>query len=347
MHRSLLLAALLGAFTFPAMAEPPLLVEVIEAQASPTVRERTLIGVVEAENSYPASFRTGGMITDILVDVGDHVATGSEIARLEDTTNRAQLDADQATLAAAQSRLRQAQQSRDRTEASLERGTATQADYDLAVENFLTAQSAHRQAETQLAKAQQALDDTVLRAVEDLIVTDRNVDAGEIVGAGTTVVELATDNQLNVVFYVPDFANLDQVVGLPITVEPIDGGARQTAVISEISPVVSLAGTVELKANLPHGADLSIGSLVEGRVDLEVAPSISLPATSLVASANGPSVWIIDPATSTVSLRQITISGYREGEIDISDGIHAGDLVVGSGSHVLYDGREIRMEAAQ
>ena len=337
----LFLTALAG----PALAEPPLLVEIVTAEQSSPTRDYTLVGIVEAQNSYPASFRSGGLITDIFADVGDHVAAGAEIARLDATTAQAQRDAAQATLEAVAARLKQAEQSRDRVEASLSRGTATQADLDEAVQSFLSAQSSYRQAQTQLDKAQQGLDDTTLHAIEDVIVTERNAEPGEIVGAGASVLELATDGRLDAKFYVPDIGNLNSVIGLPVAITPIDGGETIIAFVAEVSPVVSVAGTVEMTAHLPNDTDLPLGGLVEARVTLDSDPVITLPADALFVTANGPAVWVVDPATMTVSPRAITVASYREAEIAISGGITAGEQIVGAGSQVLYAGREVYTEA--
>ena len=337
----------LTALACPALAEPPLLVEIVTAEQSSPTRDYTLVGIVEAQNSYPASFRSGGLITDIFADVGDHVAAGAEIARLDATTAQAQRDAAQATLEAVAARLKQAEQSRDRVEASLSRGTATQADLDEAVQSFLSAQSSYRQAQTQLDKAQQGLNDTTLHAIEDVIVTERNAEPGEIVGAGASILELATDGRLDAKFYVPDIGNLNSVIGLPVAITPIDGGETIIAFVAEVSPVVSVAGTVEMTAHLPNDTDLPLGGLVEARVTLDSDPVITLPADALFVTANGPAVWVIDPATMTVSPRAITIASYREAEIAISGGITAGEQIVGAGSQVLYAGREVYTEAQQ
>ncbi|OUD10318.1 hypothetical protein BVC71_02055 [Marivivens niveibacter] len=338
-----LIAATCALFTLPiaAFSDQPVLVEIVEVQKSAQTIERSLVGTVQAQDDYPVSFRTGGMIAEIAAEIGDHLEQGDLIARLENVTAMAQRDAATANLEAALAQRTQAETTRDRTQGSLDRGTATQSDLDRAQQAFIAAQSAYRQAETELSKAQQAVDDTEIRADEAVIVIDRFANAGEIVGAGTTVAELASDSRLEVQIDVPDTAGLDQLSQLPVTIIPIDGGSEITARISEISPVVSSAGTVSVTALLPDNTDIAIGTLVRIQVTFPSTGDFIVPAEALALSAGNPAVWVVDPNTNAVSARQVSISRYDETSIYISDGLVAGDLIVGRGAHTLFDGRII------
>ena len=344
-----LVAAVCALSTLPiaAFADQPIQVERVAVQRSAHTIERSLVGTVQAQENYPVSFRTGGMITEVAAEIGDHLQQGDLIARLENITALAQRDAAAASLDAARAQLTQAETTRDRTQGSLDRGTATQSDLDRAYQAFIAAQSAFRQAETQLSKAQQAVDDTELRADEAVIVVDRFAHTGEIVGAGTAIAELASETRLEIQIDVPDTAGLDDLSYLPVTVIPIDGGAEIAAQVSEISPVVSSAGTVSVTALLPDNTDIAIGTLVRIQVTLPGSGDFIVPAEALTLSAGAPAVWVVDPVTNAVSARQVTISRYDETSVYISGGLTEGDLIVGRGAHSLFDGRIIATGAAK
>ena len=345
MFRLVATVCALSILPIAAFPDQPILVEMVKVQRSASTIERSLVGTVQAQENYPVSFRTGGMITEVAAEIGDRLEQGDLIARLENITALAQRDAAAASLEAALAQLTQAETTRDRTQGSLDRGTATQSDLDRAHQAFIAAQSAYRQAETQLSKAQQSVDDTELRADEAVIVIDRFANAGEIVGAGTAVVELASDTRLEVQIDVPDTAGLDQLSQLPVTIIPIDGGSEIAAQVSEISPVLSSAGTVSVTAVLPDNTNIAIGTLVRIQVTLPGTGDFIVPAEALALSAGNPAVWVVDPNTNAVSARQVSISRYDETSIYINEGLTEGELIVGRGAHSLFDGRIIAIGA--
>nr|WP_246525740.1 efflux RND transporter periplasmic adaptor subunit [Thalassovita aquimarina] len=333
--------ALLAAICLPitVAAEVALPVEIVTVHASPRTIDYRLFGKIEAADSFPGAFRASGRIVEITVETGDHVPAGTVIARLDATQAEAAVAGAQAGLAATDALLRQAEQARDRAENLLERGVGTQSQLDAAEEAFLAAQAGRRQAEARLATTMQALEDTVIRATTDLIVLDKLAQPGEIVGPGQEVLTLAADGLLEVLFLSPDVAGLDAMRGLAVELEP-DTGAPVKTKITEISPVLSASGTVEVRAEIPPGTlpGMTTGDTVDGHVRRETAPVHTVPWTALSATRDGPAVWTVDPDTMAVHLKPITIEGYDDASIAISDGLSNGMLVVGSGSQALYDG---------
>ena len=224
-----------------------------------------------------------------------------------------------------------------------ERGSGTQSDVDATTEAYITARSARDQAQAQLAKAQRSVDDTVLHAVVDAIVTDRSADAGQVVGAGQAVVTLASESAREAVFLAPDAADIDGFVGQQLSLSPLGGGQTYQAQLTEVSPVVADNGTVKVKATLADGQGraLDLGAPVVGHVTLQEPPAIRVPWTALTATAAGPAVWAVDPASMTVRLVSVTIASYTDDAVEISEGLADGDLVVGRGSQALFPGRMV------
>ena len=322
--------------------QAPLLVEIVTARLAPVSISVSLTGTIEAEDSYAAAFREGGQIVEMTVDVDDRVGAGEILARVDPTRAEAAEAAARASVGAAEAALRQAEQARDRAASLLESGAGTQAQLDAAAEAFLTARSARDQVATQLAKAERALEDTVLRAVEDAIVTERLADPGEVVGAGQTVLTLASEGGREAVFFAPDLPGLDSFVGQPIGLTLLQSdSASFEATLSEVSPVVAETGTVEVKVALTEdqGADLPIGTPVEAQAELVEGPAITVPWNALTATADGPAVWTVDPDSMAVRLTPVAVAGYADDTVQITQGLAEGDLVVGAGSHALYSGR--------
>lgn len=335
--------ALLLALPGSVAAETAQPVEIVAVHAAPRVLDLRLVGTIEAANSYPGAFRAGGRIVEVAVETGDTVPAGTALARIDDTQPRAALAGAQAGLDAAEAALRQAELARDRATNLLERGVGTQSQLDAADEAWLAARARRDQAAAQMSSAEQAVEDSVIRAREDIVVLDRLVNPGEIVAAGQEVLSLATAGQLEAVFLSPDMVGLAEYTGDPVDLRPKGQAPIQTEV-DEISPVLTRTGTVEVRAAIPAGvaATLTIGDTVEGHIQSETDPVFTVPWTALTATSGGPAVWTVDPGTMAVHLAPVVIDGYQDFTVDISDGLQDGDRVVGAGSQMLYEGMIVR-----
>jgi multidrug efflux pump subunit AcrA (membrane-fusion protein) len=93
-------------------------------------------------------------------------------------------------------------------------------------------------------------------------------------------------------------------------------------------------------SNKPEG--LSYGDAVRGTAERLEPPSIVLPHTTLSATAGGPAVWVVDPDTMSVSIRQVTVKRYETGRVVLTSGVQDGELVVARGAQLLYPGRIVK-----
>lgn len=338
--------ALAGAAAFggaAAWAETPLPVQIIEVAKRAYTHETTLTGTVEARRTYPAGFRDGGQVVEVAVAVGDKVAAGDLIARVDPGPADDAFRAATAARAAAAAGFDQAQRSHDRTAALLAQGNATQSDVDLATQDLLTTRASLSQAEADLATARRATEDTELRAVNAAVVIARFAEPGRVVGAGEPIVTLASLDNPQAVFLVPDFPGLESFLDAPVEVSPLDGGAPLKAKVSELAPLVTAQGTVEARVDLPVASSgaYPIGAVISGRVSMAQPAVISVPWTALTSTAAGPAVWRVDPKAMTVSLAPITVAAYRDRSVEVASGLAPGELVVGNGARALYPGRPV------
>lgn len=338
-----MLALLLAATQ--AQADTPLAVRVVAAQAAPVAEDYELTGTIEARNPVPLSFRGGGRVTEVMVQVGDSVQAGAVLARVEATQARAALEAAEAQLAATDAGLTQARLAHERASDLLARGAGTRADLDRAEEALLGAQSAHDQAAAQLEKAHQGLADTEIIAPVAGIVTDRSAEPGQIAGPAQPVLTLAPDGEREVIFHGPGVAQVDGLLGRAILVRPLDlPGQELSATISEISPLADArTGTVIVRARLaPDDVDAALGEPVVASVTLDEVVFITLPAAALATTAGQPAIWEMDPESGAVSLREIEVGRFTSDTIEVSSGLPEGALVVTDGAHLLYPGRVVR-----
>lgn len=336
----------IGLVLFPvtAPAETSLAVEILTVKGEPQVNQYSLTGTIEAKESFPAAFRDGGRLLSVSVHTGDNVSAGQELARVDPTQALAAQAAAKASLRGADAALTQATQANDRAVGLLARGSATQSDVDSATEALIAAQSARDQAAAQLSKAETAVNDTVLRATAPSIVTERLAEPGQVVGPGQTVVWLAGQEGREAVFYVPDGADLDGLIGMPVNLSLLDTpDVPLKGELTEISPLVdSATSTTKVKATVTSstGAPV-IGAPVVTNVSFAGPMAIRVPWTSLTSTRDGAAVWTVDSATMTVNLTPVVVRDYKVDGVVIDSGLSDGQLVVGAGSQMLYPGRPV------
>ncbi|HZC95403.1 MAG TPA: efflux RND transporter periplasmic adaptor subunit, partial [Bradyrhizobium sp.] len=60
-----------------------------------------------------------------------------------------------------------------------------------------------------------------------------------------------------------------------------------------------------------------------------------------------PAVWSVDPASRTVSLKPVTVSGYEAREVLVNAGVQPGERVVIDGGKLLSIGQPVTYEGDQ
>lgn len=149
----------------------------------------TVSASATVQSSYTASadFGTSGTITAINVKVGDHVAKGQALAKLDDTQARLQLTAAKSTLAAAQDNLANAEATAATATATPtnQQGGGGQNSQQNAQQSVKQLQAQVDQDKASVNTAQQAVDNTTLVSPGDGTVTAVNGVVGQRAGSSS------------------------------------------------------------------------------------------------------------------------------------------------------------------
>lgn len=342
MPRFVQIALFLWLLPLAADAQEALAVEIVTVEARPTISTYILTGTIEPAEAVPVGPRDGGRIIEMPVQVGDRVAAGDVLLRLDPTQATAAVQADEAQLAAARAALKQAREARERAQGLASQGAGTMASLDSATEALQAAEAQHDLAAAQLAKSRQSLEDTVVLAKAAGMVTARLAEPGQVAGAAQQVLTLASDAAPEAVFHAPDGVDLASYVGTKVRIRTLDAPViAMTGEVFEASPVADPAtGTVQVKVRLPADAAVSgLGSAVASEVELPQPPTFSLPWTALATFQGQPAVWTVDSATNAVTLTPVEIERFTSTTIEVRSGLAPGTLVVGAGSQFLFPGR--------
>jgi RND family efflux transporter MFP subunit len=283
------------------------------------------------------------------VNIGDRVKAGQLVARLDPLIQQNAFRSAQANLSAAQGQLTEARNTFERQQALVNQGFTTRARFDQAQQALQTAQANVDSTQAQLRNAQEQLGYTDLYVDADGTVTDKGAEPGEVVRAGQMIVKVARQGGRDAVFDVP--AQLirtgprDPVVQIALTEDP---SVRTTGRVREVAPQADpTTRTFQVKVGLTKPPEaMRLGATVTGTIQLGSAPVIEVPASALTEASGRPAVWVVDPTSQTVALRNIDVARYEPSSVVVSQGLEAGEIVVTAGVHALRPGQKVRLLGA-
>lgn len=309
----------------------------------------SITGNVQAQNEINESFRIDGRLMERLVDVGDSVKQGQLIASLDPQNEESGVQAARAQVSAAQARLVEARSNFERMRDLVAEDAVSRAQFEQAEALRKTAESQVEAAQSQLNLARNRLGYTRLFASVTGIVTARGPEPGEVVGPGRMVVQVAREGARDAVFDVPPAVKNSAPKNPDIRVALVNDPAVSAAgKVREIAPRADpVTGTFQIRVRLiDPPAAMRLGTTVTGRMTLDAAPAIEIPATALVRAGGTTAVWVVDPATKAVSQREITVGSAGEASVQVKSGLADGDIVVTGGVHALRPGQKVSLLAA-
>jgi RND family efflux transporter MFP subunit len=306
----------------------------------------TFTGRIEAEDEAALAFRISGRLLENNNRLGDRLAPAQVVARLESQNELNALRSAQANLAAAQGQLTQAENHFERQDTLLKQGWTTRANHDQAKQAMQTAQSQVDAAEAQLKTAHDLVSFTELKADAPGVVTAVGPLAGEVVQAGQMIVRVARRDGRDAVFDWPAqlirSAPADPQITVSLTDDPkVTAHGRIREVAPQANPVTR---TFEVKVGLTDPPEaMRLGATVNGRMEMEAVPFFDIPATALTRINQQPAVWVVDPASRTVSTRNVDVLRFDQASVAISGGLDTGEIVVTAGVQALHPGQKVRL----
>lgn len=321
-------------------------VRVIEVTEQSDATSVSLSGLVEAQSEVVLAFRAGGRLLERTVDIGDVIEPGQVIARLDPENEENSLRAAQAALTAANAQFTQARANFERQTDLMSRGFTTRDRLDEAEQLRRTTESNVVSARAQVELARTRLTDMVLVADASGTVIARGAEPGEVVAAGSMIVLVARDDGRDAVFDVPASmlatAPPEPVIEVALTLSP---DVQATGRVREVAPRADAAtGTFRVRVGLHDApAQMRLGSTVTGTMRFSDTSGMRVPASALTRSDGTPAVWVVDPASLTVSLRQVEILRHGPSDVSIASGLRPGDIVVTAGVQSLRPGQQVKI----
>jgi RND family efflux transporter MFP subunit len=294
------------------------------------------VGILGPRDELRLSFKVGGVVERVSVDVGDRVRAGQVLAVLK----RAEVDAVVA----------QAAEALEKSRRDLERARQLRADEVATEEQVEDLTTAYNVARSNLSAAEFNARFASIVAPADGVVLQRLAKASELVQGGQPVLVVGATGEGWVVRTA--LADRDAVrvnLGDEATVvfDAFPGrrfAGRVTRIGSSADPYT---GTFEVEIEVvPDGARFARGLVAKVELALgsgEGSQTV-VPVTALV-EANGPAaiVYVLDPAAGVARRRNVTVGPITGEQVVVVAGLDPGEQVVTDGAAWLTDGRPVRV----
>jgi membrane fusion protein (multidrug efflux system) len=321
------------------------LVTVAEVRAQ-TLRETVRgIGTLRAAETVEIKPEIDGIIRAIHFEEGGQVQAGQLLFALDEDKLKHELAAGRAALRAARVRLADAERLFQRMQELVARNVANQDELDDTETAYLAAEAEVIRMEAEVELLQARLDDTRLRAPFDGVVSERHVDVGDYVKAGTHLATLYRIAQMEISFALPERfmgrVQPEQAVVIQVAAYADRDFAGQVYFVSPQVDETTRDFLVKATVDNPEGL-LKPGAFGTAVVTLEVREQRPVvPEEALVATRAGYIVFVVEDQIAR--RRMIQIGLRAAGVVEIRAGLQLGERVVRAGQMKLSDGAPVRV----
>lgn len=318
------------------MGMPPQTVSTMVAAQQDWQPRLEAVGSLRAVNGTDLSPQVAGTVSAVHFDSGAEVKAGTLLVELAQTDDLGKLRSLKATAALAQITL-------DRDLKQLAVHAVSQQVVDTDEQNLKNAQG-------QVDQQQATLDYKNIRAPFDGEVGVRQVDLGQYLAPGTTIVTLQSLDPIYVDFFLPQQALAQLKVGLPVTAS-VDAYPDKSfqGRIAAINPKVdSSTRNLQIRAILQNPDHLLLPGMY-ATVDIATGSPqryVTLPATAVSFNSFGDTVFLVDDQgkdekgnPKLVAHQVVITAGMTRGDqVAVLAGVKEGDTVITAGQIKLRNG---------
>lgn len=309
---------------------------------------RSFSGMARAAADTVLSFRVGGVLQSLPVQVGQAVQAGELMARLDATDYQLKVLELEAHVARARAAFIKAEADYARIRALFEGQTVSRSELDQARAGLDSTTAELEAAQKNLELVRQQLSYTLLHAPGDGTISAVPVENYQTVQAGQPIAVLSTDQEMEFEVGLPDrliqFVTLGDSALIVFDVLP---GHTFPARVSEIAITPGAVSTYPVKLRLEEPVPQIRPGMI-GQATFKITPSNGEPFTVVPAEAvfglpdGSQAVWLVDPRDDTVHQRPVVTGRILTEGLQILEGLATGDSVVIRGVHRLEHGQQVR-----
>lgn len=370
---ALLLLIMAGCSDPSAVSSNGISVKTAAAESRELQTTLNITGILISAQTVNVVSKLSGQVTGLDVDTGSTVKAGETLITLETKLLDAQLEQAQASLQAAQAALQAArdkasldkigldaaQKAYDRTKELFESAAASQSQLDDASSNLdlkkkqyeISTGSALQQAQASVNVAQSSInsikvqmENATITSPIDGIVTNRNINPGEIASPGTPLLTLADTAALKlrgtVSQEIVPLIQTGEQIGVTVDIYP---NKEYTGKIESIGPMaVSTGEYFPIEISIPNSGDIKPGLSAHTFLSLTSPGGIVVPAAAVVQNNGQSYVYAIK---DNAAVKKTVLTGLKnDTEIQILNGLEAGEKVAVTNVNNLFDNMPVQAD---
>lgn len=324
-------------------------VSVIVPGRRDVARTISATGSLAAQRDMPVGIPgEGGQVVRVLAEPGQWVAAGQVLAVIDRRVQAqeaaqlaAQIDVNRADLNLAQANLERAQR-------LLPNGFVSRADIDRLTATRDAARARVRVAEATLAASRARIGRLDIRAPTAGLVLARNLEAGQVVSAGTPwVFRIAAGGQMEVRARLPQTDLAQMSTGVPATVTPVGSSQSYQGTVWQVSPIIDPTNRQgEARVLVPYNRDLRPGGFASVQINSGSVSAPVLPESAVLTDDAGQYVMIIGN-NDTVERRTVRVGSVTDAGVIVAEGLSGNERVVETAGAFLNAGERVRPERAR
>jgi RND family efflux transporter MFP subunit len=322
-------------------------VNTLAAQAAPADQSLILPGTVKSWQDAQIFARTTGYVSKWNVDIGSRVKQGQSLAELDTPDVDNELRQGQAQMRSDEANEKLAKVTSDRYQKLVGQGlVAVQLADQFAAQ--LNADIATVEADrANVAKLENMEQFKHIVAPFDGVITQRNLDVGALVDAGSTgsnLFVIADTSKLRVFVDVPESSASGVHIGMPAEVTLSSYGAKPfSGTVARTSDSLdSSTRTLRTEIDVDNaGQALVPGVYANVKLALATAAhNFIVPANTLLFRSEGLRIALVD-AQQRVHLQPITLGRDFGNTVEVTEGLVANARIIINPADSLYEGQQV------
>jgi RND family efflux transporter MFP subunit len=324
-------------------------VNVMTPKAAPKDQQLTLPGTVASWQDAQIYARTTGYVAKWYVDIGARVKKGQLLADLDTPDVDNQLLQGKAQMRTDEANMNFAKITADRYEKLVAQGLVAMQTGDQFVAQYKADVATVQADAANVAHLQNLEDFKHIIAPFDGVITQRNLDIGALIDAGSTgsnLFVMADTSKLRIYVDVPETFAGSVSIGMPAQVslstygaKPVTGTVARTA-----NALDSTTRTLRTEIDIDNTSqDLVPG--VYANVKLGVSTTThdyTVPANTLLFRSEGLRIALVDNQQH-VHLQPITLGRDFGSTVEVTEGLQDNDRIVISPPDSIYEGQQVNV----
>lgn len=307
----------------------PIEVEVVKIEESNETKQLKVTGTLESPQTTELTSEIAGKIIYLNIPEGQIVNRGHVLAKVNDVTNKAEIEV-------AKAKLENAQTNYDRMKSLKERGAISQQSLDNTFEVL-------RVAEGELNRVNSIYSMTEIVAPFAGALSIRKISLGRYIDPGDPIVRISQIDPLYLIFNLPEQYISQVKIGQTVKFAVSGSQKEYIGKVTVIDPYIDPSTrSVQIKATVQNlKKELLPGRFANASLEISnIQNAILVPEEALIQEGEKRQVAVV-LQNNAVIFKEVTVSRWGEGSVLISGGLMVGDVVITSGQQKIRSGNKV------